>query len=100
MLYSKSMDDNKFGLFTLFLNQLIKGETRYKENVDRVILDAHKLAIGKKNLYSVDRDKFSIIVFLQRTNSEYFKKIDPEHISKNHYKKVLQFLTDQQLPRA
>ncbi|HCZ36785.1 MAG TPA: hypothetical protein DHV26_12760 [Cytophagales bacterium] len=92
MLYSHSIEDNKLSLFTLFLNKLISGDIKYKDTVDRVLLDAHQLALGNKSLYQIDRDKFSIIIYLKTSHEEYFKELNPDKLTKTQYRKVLNYL--------
>jgi len=92
MLYSHSIEDNKLSLFTLFLNKLISGDRKYKDTVDRVLLDAHQLALGNKSLYQIDRDKFSIIIYLKTSHEEYFKELNPDKLTKTQYRKVLNYL--------
>lgn len=93
MLYSHSIDYNKISLFSLFLNKLLSGDSKYKATVDKVIVDAHEFAIGTKNLYDVDRDKVSIIIHLTNSaDKEYFANLNPSNITTSNYKKVLNIL--------
>jgi len=92
MLYSHSIEVNKLSLFTFFLNKLVSGDNTYKETVDKVLSDTHSLATGNKDLYQIDRDKFSIIIYLKSTHEDYFKELDPGKLTKSQYKKVLDYL--------
>lgn len=92
MLYSHTIEDNKLSVFTLFLNKLISGDDRYKATVDKVLSDTHNLATGDKDLYQIDKDKFSIIIYLKSTHEDYFKELDPDKLTKSQYKKVLGYL--------
>ncbi len=92
MLYSHSLEDDKLNLFVLFLNHLLKGNEKYKTTVDEVISEAHDLAVDKKNLYSIDRSLYQIIVFLKNKEPEFFADLDTNSLDKTVYQKVFDII--------
>ena len=103
MLYSHSIENEKFSLYLLFLNHVIEGDKNYKEPVDHVILETCALAKGTKNLYSIDRDSFPIVVYLQTHAAKFFKTLNPDPLafSSETYKRVSEILSEQHpLPNA
>ncbi len=64
MYYSHSYQDETFEFFVAFLQNALKGIPMYKELVQPVIQDAHLLATGEKNYFTVNRDNYSIIAYL------------------------------------
>lgn len=93
MLYSHSVGDSNLLLFTLFLNKLINGDTKYKDTVDGILSDAHQIVLGKKSYYQVDKSYLPIILHLLKVSDKnYLAKIDPTHIDINQYKRVLNYL--------
>ncbi len=94
MIYSHNVEDDKFSLFTLFVKSLLSGEKKYEGIVNPVLKDAHELAVKEKDVQEIDKDNFSIIIYLERKNPEFIKKIQPDHISDEEYKTVLSLLED------
>lgn len=89
MYYSISLNDKKFAFFINYLNNIIEGDTQYEDIIKPIISDAHALAIGTKDYYSIDRYGFPLIVFLVEKEKEYFKTIDLENINSEDYKHIL-----------
>lgn len=95
MLYSHNLENEKFDLFMLFLNKLINGESKYKKIVDDVIEEAALLANNSKDLYDINRENYSLIVYLKSKDSDFFKSLDIKEINNDNYKKILTILEHQ-----
>jgi len=95
MLYSHSIEDEKFDLFKLFLKHILEGENDYKESVNYVIEQTHDLITGSKDYYSIDRDNYSIIVYLSKKAPEYFETIKSTDLTDEDYDKILRIIDQQ-----
>lgn len=72
MFYSHSIDNEKFGLFVLFLNHILKGDKKFEAPVNSVLIETRALAMGEKDVYSINRDTFSIVVYLNKCDRDFF----------------------------
>lgn len=95
MFYSHTIEDNKIGLFTSFVKSLIEGRQEHKKVVHSVIEEAHALAIGQKDLYTIDRDSYPVVVLLEETAPDFFKTVDSRDADEKVYQKVLNILSAQ-----
>lgn len=75
MLYSHNIENEKFNLFSLFLHKAIEGDMEYRAPVNRIIREAYELSVKSKDLYTIDRDSFPIIVFLSGSGKEELAKV-------------------------
>lgn len=94
MIFSHSVEENKFTSFALFLNQLLDGQSKYKSEIDDVLSEVIALAKGTKTLFQVDRDKLPIILYLKNSDPEFFSDIDIQEITNDVYKKTLSSIED------
>jgi hypothetical protein len=92
MIFSHSPENEKFFLFSIFLQNLIEGDENYEDIVKPIISDAHKLVLHKKNYYDIDRENYSIILYLSKNYKDVFEKIDPDNINSDQYKQILGFI--------
>ncbi|MEO9872404.1 hypothetical protein [Ekhidna sp.] len=97
MLYSKSHSSESFSLFTLFISQYLNGQAKYKDIIDNVIVEAHSLAIGEKQIFQVDRDKLKIIVHLKNADTKFFQRIDPDQLKIDDYRKLKTLLSQESI---
>ncbi|WP_291914874.1 hypothetical protein [Chitinophaga sp. CB10] len=95
MFYSHSLEDNKFDFFVSFLIYIVKGDLSYVNLVTPIIKDAHELANGQKDFYSIDRNNFPIIVHLVETEREYFRALNADHLTTDQYQHILNLVSQQ-----
>lgn len=95
MYHSHSYKDESFGFFVSFLQMAIQGNVNYQQLVDPVINDAHLLAIGKKDYYTINRDNYSVISYLVEADSDYFKQLDTDQLTNDDYSRILQYVNKQ-----
>jgi hypothetical protein len=95
MLYSHNQDNEKVKLFTIFLDQAAKGNTKYEDAVNDVILETHQYAIGEKSLYNINRDSINIILMLSNLDKKYFEELvdNPQQYDRRTYSKVLEIIS-------
>ena len=95
MYYSHSLHDETFDFFASFLREIIAGKTNYKHLVEPIITDTHLDVLGQKDIYSVNRSGFPVIVFLAKTAKDFFKTINPENVSASDYDYILNVISSQ-----
>lgn len=95
MYYSHSYQDEVFSFFISFLNNSIAGDKKYQSLVDPIINEAHQLAVGEKNYYSIDRNAYQIITFLVEANKDFFAKLNANELKESDYKTILEIASSQ-----
>lgn len=95
MFHSYTRQEMALDLFNSLLNRVIKGEHRYEKFVRPAIEEAHQLASGEKNFYSISRDNFDVIVFLYDSDKEYLEKIDVSNINLETYQHIEKMMSNQ-----
>lgn len=98
MFRSHTNQEEVFQFFISFLNHAIDGKSTYKSIVRPIIEEAHFLASGEKDIYSVDTDNFPVITNLAESNPEFFKALDLDHIRFEDYLKILAIAKHQSEP--
>lgn len=88
MLCSYSIEEEKINVFSIFLENIINGNSSYIEEVRRVFKEVKDLSEGKKTIFSIDRNYFTIIQYLFESNSKYFSEIDLDNIQLSDYKLI------------
>jgi hypothetical protein len=92
MLCSYSIENEKMNIFSIFLVNIINGNSLYKEEVNKVIKEVKELSLGEKTIFSIDRSYFNIIQYLYESNPDFFKNIDLQSIRTSDYKFIEQTL--------
>ena len=95
MYHSHSYKDEAFDFFVTFLKNAIQGNASYQQLVLPVITDAHLLATGEKDYYTINRDNYSVITFLVETDTPYFKQLDINRLTNDDYSRILQYANTQ-----
>jgi hypothetical protein len=95
MYHSHSYQDETFDFFVTFLKNAIQGDASYKQLVHPVITDAHLLATGEKDYYTINRDNYSVITFLVEADTPYFRQLDTNHLTNDDYTQILQYANTQ-----
>jgi hypothetical protein len=90
MYYSISSNDKKFAFFTNYLNNIISGNLQYIDIVRPIISDAHELASGTKDFYTIDRYGFPLIVYLVEKEKDFFRTIDAGNLNTNDFIHILE----------
>lgn len=93
MYYSISLNDKKFAFFINYLNNIISGSNQYEEIVNPIISDAHELALGIKDYYTIDRYGFPLIVYLVEKEGDFFKNLDVGKLSNDEYRYILSIVS-------
>jgi hypothetical protein len=91
MFHSYSIEDRKLKYFASYLKNIIeeKDKAVYQNLVQPIIADAHAYANKEKDVYQISRDGFSVILHLCAENQDYFKNLDPAHLTPADYEKIL-----------
>ncbi len=66
MFPKRTQDQIKFDFFIRFLTAFIEDGKSYKETIDLVINDTVALCNREKDYFTIDRENYSIIVYLSR----------------------------------
>lgn len=99
MLYSHNLEHDNLSLFTIFLNNAIQGREQYVPVVNQIILETHMYSLGKKDLYSIDKDYFHIVLTLSANYQSYFERVadNPQNYNEATYAGMLNVLTENKL---
>ncbi|MBN8853032.1 MAG: hypothetical protein BGO55_14135 [Sphingobacteriales bacterium 50-39] len=95
MYHSHSYQDEAFDFFVTFLKNAIKGDVTYQQLVLPVITDAHLLATGEKDYFTINRDSYSVITFLVEADTPYFRQLNTNHLTTADYSQILQYANTQ-----
>lgn len=95
MLYSHTIQDEKFNLFKIFISHILEGDEDYKKVVDPVIEQTQKLINGLEDYYTIDRGDYPIIVYLSQKAPELIKNLSTTDLKNKDYKDILKILTEQ-----
>jgi len=68
---------------------VLEGNQNYQQLVNPILLDAHLLAKGDKNYYTVDRKNYAIITYLVENDPEYFKNLNTANLNNDIYHHIL-----------
>ena len=90
MLFARTIEEENFSIFRLFLEHSINGVSAYKAEVTLVVLEAKELAEGKKDLCSINRESFIFIIFLKKYGRDLLESIDPNNIKIEEYRQMLE----------
>ena len=94
LLYSHSLEEQKFFSFTLFLKSILNGDkdSIYKRIVANVLSEAKDYLAKRKDIYSLDRDNFQITIFLASNAKNTLDQINIENINDHDYQALLDSL--------
>ncbi len=92
MFFSHKIEDEKFILFSLFINNILNGKKEFSSKVDFVVKEAKALITGEKDYYSINRDNYPITVFLSRNADSFLQTINPDTLTDQDYKKLLEII--------
>ena len=95
MYHSHSLQDNAFNYFASFLENAIIGSKPYENLVKPIIEEAHLLATGERNYYTISRDNFQVITFLVEREHPFFANLNMENITTTDYSYILDLVTAQ-----
>jgi hypothetical protein len=85
MFYSHTVEDSKFNLFTSLLSAVAEGKQEYASYVNGVIKEAHSFLTGEKTMLDLDKDTFSIVVYLSENDADFLKQIETDSIKREDY---------------
>lgn len=90
-----NIERNSLILFSAFLERLVTNNVDYKSIIDSILFETKELINNEKDLYSIDRDNFEIIIFLQQNASELIRsKTSFDH---EDYKALVEMLNQNHL---
>jgi hypothetical protein len=93
MYHSVNLEESKINLFSFLLKGIIDGNEKYKNIVDPIINDAYGLAKGQKNFFNIDRENYSLIVFLGNKNKGKVEEIkNPSSLDNAEYSMIFSLL--------
>jgi hypothetical protein len=80
-------------LFRFLLDEVIKGKNdSFKLELKSILQETHELTTGQKNYFQINRNYYSLIVFLSRADETFFKT-PKENPNKKTYEKVKTLLS-------
>lgn len=95
MYHSYSYQDEAFDFFVTFLNNTLEGNESYKSLVNPIINEAHLLAKGEKDYYSINRNNYSIITYLAENDKDFFSSLNINRLSEENYRHILEIANSQ-----
>lgn len=97
MFFAQQASNVDLSIYLTMVNQILdEDEQGFVEYLQNIIKTAHHLAKGEITHYQVSNDIYDIVNILVKTNSLYFKQIDPKHIDKRVYQTIQSILKTQQ----
>lgn len=99
LLYSHSLEDQKFFSFILFLKSILNGDkdSIYNQVVKNVLSEAKEYLAKRKDIYSLDRNNFQITIYLANNAKNTLNKINIEHVKKEDYQELISSLENRSL---
>ena len=90
MYFTQSIEEHRIEVFKLLLFRTIEGYDGYKKEISKVVIDAVDLSRGAKSLYTIDKERYPLIVYLKEKGSNFLEQInDPKNLSKEDCLKLL-----------
>ena len=71
MFAAKSND--KYEMFSMILNSVVENKSTFKELVDEILFETYELLNKTKNYYTISRENFDIIIFLEKNAESIIK---------------------------
>ncbi len=93
--HSHSYQEDAFDFFASFLQNIVNGNSLYKDLVKPIITNAHLLAKGDLSYYDISRNGYTVITYLAEKEPEYFKNLDPDTLTNSQYSHILDLVTAQ-----
>ena len=64
MYFAQSIEEHRIEVFKILLFRTLDGYDGYRDEISKVVVDAIDLLRGKKSLYTIDKERYPLIVFL------------------------------------
>jgi len=90
MYYSQSIEEYNISIFKLFIQRTLEGFNGYQKEISDVISEAKALLKGDRTIYDIDKESYSLVVFLKNNDVDgLLKNIDPKNIKNTEYQSLL-----------
>ena len=89
MYFAQSIEEHRIEVFKILLFRTLDGYDGYRDEISKVVVDAIDLLRGKKSLYTIDKERYPLIVFLNEKGFVFLEDIeDPKNLSNKDYYKI------------
>lgn len=92
MYFAQSIDEHRIEIFRILLLRTIEGYDGYKEEITKVISEVKELISGSKDVYTIDKGLYPLIVYLRENGKQYLSTIDVANMGKDEYNHILSIL--------
>lgn len=90
MYFAQSIEEHRIEVFKILLFRTLDGYDGYRDEISKVVVDAIDLLRGKKSLYTIDKERYPLIVFLNEKGFVFLEDIeDPKNLSNKDYYNLL-----------
>ena len=90
MYFAQSIEEHRIEVFKILLFRTLDGYDGYRDEISKVVVDAIDLLRGKKSLYTIDKERYPLIVFLNEKGFVILEDIeDPKNLSNKDYYNLL-----------
>jgi hypothetical protein len=94
MYFAKNSVKCQFDLYLAFLDEIVQhGSEVYITMFYKILSETQALCKGKKNYTEIPRDHFDIIAILANNHSDFFRKLNVDHMDNSDFLKIAEFLT-------
>ncbi|TFD96431.1 hypothetical protein E2605_09705 [Dysgonomonas capnocytophagoides] len=96
MYYSQAIDDYNVSIFRLFILRTLDGFDGYKQEIQVVISEAKSLLNEEKTVYEINRELFSLILYLKNKDTGFLRNLNIDNVQKEDYKELLKIIEKQE----
>ena len=90
MYFAQSIEEHRIEVFKILLFRTLDGYDGYRDEISKVVVDAIDLLRGKKSLYTIDKERYPLVVFLNEKGFVFLEDIeDPKNLSNKDYYNLL-----------
>ena len=90
MYFAQSIEEHRIEVFKILLFRTLDGYDGYRDEISKVVVDAIDLLRGKKSLYTIDKERYPLIVFLNEKGFVFLEDIEhPKNLSNKDYYNLL-----------
>lgn len=98
MYFAQSINEHRIEIFRILLMRTIEGYDGYRNDIIKVISEVKDLISGSKDLYTIDKDQYPLIIYLKENGEKYLDTIDITNMGKEEFNQILSILeTNNQL---
>ena len=89
MYYSQSIEEYNISIFKLFIQRTLEGFDGYRKEISGIISEAKALSHGERTIYDIDKDSYSLVIFLKNNDNGILTNINPDDIKEDEYQSLL-----------